>query len=870
MSIFDRWFKRPTAQEVAQEIIGMTAVKVAEVVPTWREGKPLEPATNFNQLVKDGWRRNELIFACSSRKANTTSQVALKVHNKSTGTELPDHPLRVLLSKPNKRMSEFDFLSSISVFQDFAGISYYEKIRSSAGKVVELYPMRPDWVRPIPSSVNFISGYEYGPPGGNRDLLPAENVLYFPLFDPIDMYKGWPPVAVAARVGDLDNSITDYIRLMFQEGGVPPGLLKTKQAIDESIADGMRARWKSRYGGYGNWLEPAVLGYDLEYQQVGLGLEAMGLEILDKRSETRICLTPGTQIVTQRGLVAIEKMQVGDMVLTHLGRWRAVKDVMANPSHDKVYEIKAQGLDALRATGNHPVYAAQYEQSRSHFADCVGLDWIAARDLRPKKTRGGWDSLTIPVLSECESRALKLRDWIHGRRFSVSVENDMLVHSHPNVKTIPASVPMSAALGRLLGYYLAEGSQGDGKLLFYFNSNEKDYQRQVVDDLYEVFGVVSTMKAVETPNVTAVICQNSMLTELFDCGTATTKIVPAWAWTGDKVFFESMLQTWLNGDGFEKDGKVRGATASLDLAWQMRLIAIYCGHNASIIQWTQRPSTIAGRIIKSGNAMYIVQWKVNAERRIYRLDRGHETTTIRSVDEIDYDGPVYNLEVEDDHSYLTTGGMVHNCMVMKVPPTVISTLVGLERAILSNAVEFQKDWWINDLIPWYKSLNDNFNNQLVPDFGADIEVKWDFNEVPALVDLHKNQKTYALDAFSRGAITRNQYLELVGLPDLGPRGEVYVMSASMVEVPANKILVKPTPVIVAPSKPAAEEDEEVEDQTAEEDGTPKPKKTKAINASDVAVPAPDNEQRLTMERKITKVMTKFFEGELERIIKKVA
>ena len=505
MSIFDRWFKRPTAKEVAQEIVGMTAVKVAEIIPTWREGKPLEPATNFNQLVKDGWRRNELIFACSSRRSNTTSQVALKVYNKRAGTELPDHSLRVLLSHPNKRMSEFDFLSSISVFQDFAGVSYFEKIRSNAGKVVQLYPMRPDWVRPIPSSVNFISGYEYGPPGGNRDFLPPENVLCFPLFDPIDMYKGWPPVAVAARVGDLDNSVTDYIRLMFQEGGVPPGLLKTKQAIDESIADGMRARWKSRYGGYGNWLEPAVLGYDLEYQQVGLGLEAMGLEILDKRSETRIC------------------------------------------------------------------------------------------------------------------------------------------------------------------------------------------------------------------------------------------------------------------------------------------------------------------------------------------------------------------------------------MVMKVPPTVIGTLVGLERAILSNAVEFQKDWWINDLIPWYKSLNDNFNNQLVPDFGGDIEVKWDFNEVPALVDLHKNQKAYALDAFSRGAITRNQYLELVGLPDLGPRGEVYVMSASMVEVPANKILVKPTPVIVAPAKPAAEDEDETEDltaensdQTTEEDGTPKPKKTKVITSSDVAVPAPDNEQRLTMERKITKVMTKFFEGELERIIKKVA
>ena len=37
-------------------------------------------------------------------------------------------------------------------------------------------------------------------------------------------------------------------------------------------------------------------------------------------------------------------------------------------------------------------------------------------------------------------------------------------------------------------------------------------------------------------------------------------------------------------------------------------------------------------------------------------------TALASAEHSDYDGPVYNLEVEEDESYVTTGGTVHNCI----------------------------------------------------------------------------------------------------------------------------------------------------------------------------------------------------------------
>ena len=280
----------------------ISEIKASRTSGLWSQDDDLTPPkTDFETLVKEGWRRNELIFACSSKKSRTASQVSIEV-KANDGTVLKNHPLMKVFENPNPKMSQYDLWSSVLIFQDFAGAAYYEKVRSRAGRVVELCPMRPDWVFHRKGG-----GYLYGPPGKQNKRVPLDedDVLAFSLFDPLDLYKGYPPVAVAARTGDIDNSVTDYVRLLFEEGGVPPGLLKTKQSITEAIATRARAIWKNQYGGFGNWLEPAVLGNDMEYQQTGLGIENMGIQMLDERDETRICMVmmvPPTVIGATIGL----------------------------------------------------------------------------------------------------------------------------------------------------------------------------------------------------------------------------------------------------------------------------------------------------------------------------------------------------------------------------------------------------------------------------------------------------------------------------------------------------------------------------------------------------------------------------------------
>lgn len=270
-------------------LTGRQEKRLATMLETWRDNVPTYNPVNFAALAEHGWRRNELIYACIQKTANTAAQVQTQVVG-ADGEPLENHPLARLLEHPNPFMNEFDFLTAVIVYQYLAGVAYFEKVPSRLGQTVELWPLRPDWVQIIPSSRDFIGGYLYTVPGRPPVALAAEQVLRFPLADPLDQYHGWPPVAVAARVGDVDSGVTDYLKLLIEKGGTPPGLLKTTQKLNDAQVADIRRRWGERYGGVEGWLAPAVLDSDAEYQRTGATLNEMGFDVLDARNEARICM----------------------------------------------------------------------------------------------------------------------------------------------------------------------------------------------------------------------------------------------------------------------------------------------------------------------------------------------------------------------------------------------------------------------------------------------------------------------------------------------------------------------------------------------------------------------------------------------------
>jgi HK97 family phage portal protein len=264
----------------------------ATYIPDWMANVTWSQR-GYRTNVRLRYTFNELIFACVTLNASTAANVQLRVKGRRTNTFEDDHPMRLLLENPNPYMSEADLWETVIMHQQLAGRCVLEKERNRRGEVIGLWPLRPDWLEVVPSVTTLIAGFTYGPPGTKKVFIPYDDTVDIPLRhpdNPIVPFETLAPVTVAARVVDVDSQVTEFLKLFFERGGVPPGILKTRQKLIESDVDLLRKRWRERYGGYTKWTEPAILDSDAEYQRIGATFEEMGFIVLDRRNESRICM----------------------------------------------------------------------------------------------------------------------------------------------------------------------------------------------------------------------------------------------------------------------------------------------------------------------------------------------------------------------------------------------------------------------------------------------------------------------------------------------------------------------------------------------------------------------------------------------------
>lgn len=261
------------------------------------DNRPMWSPDDYMAHVRRRWEINSLIYSAIMYKIRAVALTRMRAYTgkAESGTLLPStDALAKLLGRPNPDMSwkEFEGLNTLYLNLSGNGFVFVER----AGQTVTgLYPMRPDRVRIIPDSDGELRGYVYIPYGkAEADGLPIlpDDMMHVKYPNAADDYEGigygLSPLRVLGQSADVDNDITRYLKIFFQQGAMPAGLLKSKLPIDERMADEMRSRWRERYGGAGNWSDVAVLGDEVEYQRISLSFAEMGFEVLDERNEARI------------------------------------------------------------------------------------------------------------------------------------------------------------------------------------------------------------------------------------------------------------------------------------------------------------------------------------------------------------------------------------------------------------------------------------------------------------------------------------------------------------------------------------------------------------------------------------------------------
>lgn len=316
------------------------------------------------------------------------------------------------------------------------------------------------------------------------------------------------------------------------------------------------------------------------------------------------CFPEGALVLTSAGLKPIESVSIGDLVLTHLNRWRAVTSVMKKVSDTVV--VKGQGHPGIETTSEHPFYVR--EQSR-----------LWDNEKRDYNRR---------IISEPQwVKAFELTDAKYRWATPLSVE-------HTNIPPVGGrGAEFTTDFWWMIGRWLGEGSE--------YRWSRRNLRTAVLFD-----------------------CPHNGLTEwlLENFGQhAHGKKLPAWALSMPSDWKQSLLDGYISADGSVNARSTAICTVSKALAVGIRLLAESLGYRSSMHCYDQsRANNIEGRIVNVRD-IWVVKWENNKSEREAFSDGQHAWSLVKSIQPGRSNIDVYNLSVDEDESYTVDGIVVHNC-----------------------------------------------------------------------------------------------------------------------------------------------------------------------------------------------------------------
>lgn len=357
------------------------------------------------------------------------------------------------------------------------------------------------------------------------------------------------------------------------------------------------------------------------------------------------CFAAGSLVLTADGWLPIEEVRIGMLVLTHRGRWRPVVDTITREA--KVLEVRGLGHPQLLTTADHPLL-----------------------------TRDGWEP------------AGQAKEWA----------SPSFVERFP-VSHVPYE--LTPALCRLIGCFIGDGytsikrrrpqpGQDECSLVITCGHTASETSR-VAATIAEA-GFKGTMRKVRTGHTFTVYSADLTRWLRAHFGIYSHgKRIPPWVMGLDAAAREALLAGYLEADGYHSPtGEWHASTVSKELAFSVKLLAQSLGYGCRLYREAAGTTTIEGRQYATREKWRLVGKPLSDTHGTHTRGKviasvdGHHFAPIRERVEREAVEAVYDLTVDEDHSYVVEGIVVHNCgheyprrqAVQHVPGTLKELIAG--------------------------------------------------------------------------------------------------------------------------------------------------------------------------------------------------
>lgn len=295
--------------------------------------------------IQDAYRKCSIAYACVTLLADAVAESPLRVYQTVDGEleERSDHILRQLLAHPNPYMSEAEFQALTVMTMGMFGYAWVEKARSAAGLPVQLWPLRPDWLKY--ERRNGGAGFVYRVPGRDPYSIADENLILIPYrHDERQTSFGVTPLQIVAREVGIDVALTDLLKVFIDAGGIPPWIVKLSDTTpwDQTKADVFRETWRQRFGGSQAYSNIGILNPGMELVKVGDSIGDMAWPDLRGLTEAKIAQAFRVPLDLVQGRDA---MQSGSLTTTEMtGAMAFLQNHGAQPLRMRIDGAFSRGL----------------------------------------------------------------------------------------------------------------------------------------------------------------------------------------------------------------------------------------------------------------------------------------------------------------------------------------------------------------------------------------------------------------------------------------------------------------------------------------------------------------------------------------------
>lgn len=362
------------------------------------------------------------------------------------------------------------------------------------------------------------------------------------------------------------------------------------------------------------------------------------------------CLLAGEEIALADGTVKlVEDISKGDEVRDHTGKSSKVKTLIRREYDGLTYTFKPISTgNTFTTTAEHPIFIVP-----------------RSKVLVKRKIRGNNKAeVNTKLLLSAKPEWVKASEVCAG---------DFLVF--PKNQRITPEEELPASLGKLAGYYLAEGSsqlmnkRKFKALTFSFHMDELEYVKEVRKLSFELFGTYGSVYIKPEKNSATITIYTEegydFMKENIGDRSWTKKLSPL-VFNQNDTFIENLIEGYMNGDGhvhISNSNRIQLKAGTTSREWAFQLQSLLTRQNKFA---TVRLERKAGEGLIMGNLitrhdMYKVHWTLDRIMGEVRYADNHFLVPIKQITEKLYEGKVFNFETQPANSYLVKGFAVHNC-----------------------------------------------------------------------------------------------------------------------------------------------------------------------------------------------------------------